>query len=159
MDTHANLIKQFNALPENWNAWLIENIQRGCAPEELAQILLREGLIDPTKTSMHSNQQAQEHLSWLEEIVEQKNRSNPAQDLTQEQKTWLAQALFEQKTKEQIYQTLKAQGLNEIDIANELVHLKQNPILKLLNNSIFITETKLVIGYLRSFCSFKHCLQ
>ncbi|MBC9230864.1 cupin-like domain-containing protein [bacterium SPL81] len=142
MDTHANLIQQFNALPENWNAWLIENIQRGCAPEELAQILLKEGLIDPTKTSMQSSQQAQEHLSWLEQIVEQKNRSNPAQDLTQEQKTWLAQALFEQKTKEQIYQTLKVQGLNEIDIANELVHLKQNPYFKIAQQQHFLLQKR-----------------
>jgi hypothetical protein len=76
-------------------------------PEELAQILLREGLIDPTKTSMHSNQQAQEHLSWLEEIVEQKNRSNPAQDLTQEQKLGWHKPYLNKRLKNRFIKRLK----------------------------------------------------
>jgi hypothetical protein len=46
MDVEINLINQFKALPENWNAWLLENLERGCHPEDLAKILLQEGLIE-----------------------------------------------------------------------------------------------------------------
>jgi hypothetical protein len=36
-----------------------------------------------------------------------------------------------------IYQTLKAQGLNEIDIAVELVELKQNPYFQIAQQQHF----------------------
>jgi len=48
MDTQASLARQFSALSKEWRAWLEENLDRGCNPVDLANILLREGLIDLT---------------------------------------------------------------------------------------------------------------
>ena len=34
-----------DALPEEWQTWLIENVERGCSPQELVQILAKNGFV------------------------------------------------------------------------------------------------------------------
>ncbi|MDH0031090.1 MULTISPECIES: cupin-like domain-containing protein [unclassified Acinetobacter] len=134
MDAQQNLIRQFNALPEEWRAWLEENFERGCNPVELANILLREGLItleaDETFTG------PQESLTGI---------ARPAESTVHfsiEQKKWLAQAVLEKKPQIDIYQTLQAQGLSEKSISQELVQLKQDPYFQIAQQQHFLVKKR-----------------
>ncbi|WHP07469.1 MULTISPECIES: cupin-like domain-containing protein [Acinetobacter] len=134
MDVQQNLIRQFNALPEEWRAWLEENFERGCNPVELANILLREGLItletDETFTG------PQESLTGI---------ASPAESTVHfsiEQKKWLAQAVLEKKAQIDIYQTLQAQGLSEKAITQELLQLKQDPYFQIAQQQHFLVKKR-----------------
>ena len=119
MDAQQNLIRQFNALPEEWRAWLEENFERGCNPVELANILLREGLI---------TLEADETFTGAQELLN--GTTSPAEfsdHFSTEQKKWLAQAVLDKKHQKDIYQTLQVQGLSEKGISEELLQLKQDP--------------------------------
>lgn len=141
MDVEINLINQFKALPENWNAWLLENLERGCHPEDLAKILLQEGLIELNQVKLDGNIENEQNYNWLEQLVAQK-QSFTTSNLNSRQKKWIAEAVLEEKPKNMIYQTLKAQGLNEIDIAIELVELKQNPYFQIAQQQHFLVKKR-----------------
>ncbi|WP_336938575.1 cupin-like domain-containing protein [Acinetobacter modestus] len=141
MDVEINLINQFKALPENWNAWLLENLERGCHPEDLAKILLQEGLIELNPVKLDGNIENEQNYNWLEQLVAQKQSFTPS-NLNSRQKKWIAEAVLEEKPKNMIYQTLKAQGLNEIDIAVELVELKQNPYFQIAQQQHFLVKKR-----------------
>ena len=102
MDAQQNLIRQFNALPEEWRAWLEENFERGCNPVELANILLREGLI---------TLEADETFTGAQELLN--GTTSPAEfsdHFSTEQKKWLAQAVLDKKHQKDIYQNFRYKG-------------------------------------------------
>jgi hypothetical protein len=102
MDAQQNLIRQFNALPEEWRAWLEENFERGCNPVELANILLREGLI---------TLEADETFTGAQELLN--GTTSPAEfsdHFSTEQKKWLAQAVLDKKLKKIFIKHFKYKG-------------------------------------------------
>ncbi|UUM27781.1 cupin-like domain-containing protein [Acinetobacter colistiniresistens] len=141
MDAQQNLARQFSALPEAWRAWLEENLARGCAPIDLVNILLREGLIDLNKDFSASTQAEEQHYRELEQAA----AANPTQlnsVFPPEQKKWLAQAVLDGLSKADIYQTLSQQGLSEIDIALEWVQLKQHPYFQIAQEQHFLLKKR-----------------
>lgn len=141
MDAQINLINQFKALPKNWNDWLLENLERGCNPDDLAKILLQEGLIDLDKVGFESNNEYSQNYAWLEQLIAKKH-DYISNNLNAHQKKWIAEAVLEEKSKVEIYQTLKAQGLNEIDIAAEIVELNQNPYFQIAQQQHFLVKKR-----------------
>ncbi|MFN4316807.1 cupin-like domain-containing protein [Acinetobacter parvus] len=134
MDAQQNLIRQFNALPEEWRAWLEENFERGCNPVELANILLREGLITV---------EADETFTGAQELLN--GTTSPAEfsdHFSTEQKKWLAQAVLDKKHQKDIYQTLQVQGLSEKAISEELLQLKQDPYFQIAQQQHFLVKKR-----------------
>lgn len=141
MDAQENLARQFSALPKEWQAWLEENLERGCAPIDLANILLREGLIDLNKDFSAPIYAEEQHYRELEQAAATK-QTQLSSTFTPEQKKWLAQMLLDGLSKAEIYQSLMKQGLNEIDIASEWVQLKQHPYFQIAEEQHFLLKKR-----------------
>ncbi|NNP78031.1 cupin [Acinetobacter sp. Ac_3412] len=141
MDAQENLARQFNALPKEWQAWLEENLERGCAPIDLANILLREGLIDLNKDFSAPIYAEEQHYRELEQAAATK-QTQLSSTFTPEQKKWLAQMLLDGLSKAEIYQSLMKQGLNENDIAFEWVQLKQHPYFQIAEEQHFLLKKR-----------------
>ncbi|MCI3878347.1 cupin-like domain-containing protein [Acinetobacter higginsii] len=141
MDAQENLARQFNALPKEWQAWLEENLERGCAPIDLANILLREGLIDLNKDFSAPIYAEEQHYRELEQAAATK-QTQLSSTFTSEQKKWLAQMLLDGLSKAEIYQSLMKHGLNENDIAFEWVQLKQNPYFQIAEEQHFLLKKR-----------------
>ncbi|USA53078.1 cupin-like domain-containing protein [Acinetobacter sp. C32I] len=141
MDAQENLARQFNALPKEWQAWLEENLERGCAPIDLANILLREGLIDLNKDFSAPIYTEEQHYRELEQAAAAE-QTQLSSTFTPEQKKWLAQMLLDGLSKAEIYQSLMKQGLNENDIAFEWVQLKQHPYFQIAEEQHFLLKKR-----------------
>ncbi|EPG35503.1 hypothetical protein F907_02871 [Acinetobacter colistiniresistens] len=141
MDAQENLARQFSSLPKEWQAWLEENLARGCAPIDLVNILLREGLIDLYKDFSAPTQAEEQHYRELEQAAAAK-QTQLSSVFTPEQKKWLAQAVLDGLSKADIYQTLTKQGLSEIDIALECVQLKQDPYFQIAQEQHFLLKKR-----------------
>lgn len=141
MDIQSSLMQQFNALPQEWNAWLIENLERGCNPVDLADILLREGLIQPDTEYLEQKPIHPQPYDWLERIAVQK-QTQLSSEFNDQQKKWLAEAVLQQQPRTEIYQTLMAQGLSDIDIALELVQLRQHPYFQIAQKQYFLVQKR-----------------
>lgn len=141
MDDQENLARQFNALPKEWQAWLEENLERGCAPIDLANILLREGLIDLNKDFSAPIYTEEQHYRELEQAAAAE-QTQLSSTFTPEQKKWLAQMLLDGLSKAEIYQSLMKQGLNENDIAFEWVQLKQHPYFQIAEEQHFLLKKR-----------------
>lgn len=141
MDAQENLARQFSELPEAWRAWLEENLERGCAPIDLANILLREGLIDLNKDFSAPIHVEEQHYRELEQAAAAR-QTQFSSVFAPEQKKWLAQAVLDNISKANIYQSLSAQGLSEIDIALEWVQLKQDPYFQIAQEQHFLVRKR-----------------
>ncbi|WP_433847341.1 cupin-like domain-containing protein [Acinetobacter proteolyticus] len=141
MDAQESLARQFNALPKEWQTWLEENLDRGCNPVDLANILLREGLIDLNKNFSAQTQAEEQHYQTLEKVAAEK-QTQLSSKFTTEQKKWLAQAVLDGVSKAEIYYSLVKQGLSEIDIALEWVQLKQHPYFQIAQEQHFLLKKR-----------------
>ncbi|MCH7296480.1 cupin-like domain-containing protein [Acinetobacter higginsii] len=141
MDAQENLARQFSALPNEWQAWLEENLERGCAPIDLANILLREGLIDLNKDFSAPIYAEEQHYREREQAAAAE-QTQLSSTFTPEQKKWLAQMLLDGLSKAEIYQSLMKQGLNENDIAFEWVQLKQHPYFQIAEEQHFLLKKR-----------------
>lgn len=128
MESKYNLIEEFDALPQEWNAWLIENLERNCNPLDLLEILWGEGLISTSPLMlMTAAKSSTEFHDWLKKISQQTQQRNTRNELQNGAKKWLAKAILDEKSQSEIYSTLTSQGFNQSDIANEILNLKQHP--------------------------------
>lgn len=141
MDAQENLARQFSALPNEWQAWLEENLERGCAPIDLVNILLREGLIDLNKDFSAPIYTEEQHYRELEQAAAAE-QTQLSSTFTPEQKKWLAQMLLDGLSKAEIYQSLMKEGLNENDIAFEWVQLKQHPYFQIAEEQHFLLKKR-----------------
>lgn len=141
MDTQENLARQLNALPQEWQQWLEENLERGCHPNELVRILRREGLIDLDKNVAPQAPLEPQHYHQLEQIALEK-QAQLSSAFNPQQKKWLAQAVLNGADQTYIYQSLQQQGLSEIDIALELVQLKQHPYFQIAQEQHFLVQKR-----------------
>ncbi|ENX40585.1 cupin-like domain-containing protein [Acinetobacter courvalinii] len=141
MDTQENLARQLNALPQEWQQWLEENLERGCHPNDLVRILRREGLIDLDKNVAPQTSLEPQHYHQLEQIALEK-QEQLSSAFNPQQKKWLAQAVLNGADQTYIYQSLQQQGLSEIDIALELVQLKQHPYFQIAQEQHFLVQKR-----------------
>ncbi|MCH7351038.1 MULTISPECIES: cupin-like domain-containing protein [unclassified Acinetobacter] len=141
MDMQDNLARQFSSLPLEWQLWLEENLERGCAPIELTNILLREGLIDLNKEFSTHIQIDEQHYRDLEDSATEK-QAQLSSALNTQQKKWLALAVLDGSHKAYIYQSLQQQGLSETDIAFEFVQLKQHPYFQIAQEQHFLVKKR-----------------
>lgn len=141
MNTQENLTKQFNGLPIEWQTWLEENLDRGCDPVELAKVLHSEGLLKFEQNFVNHQPINDTYFQQFEQIAEQK-QSQLSSSFSVAQKKWLAQQVLQGVDKPCIYQTLKSEGLSEIDIALEWVLLKQDPYFQLAQEQHFLVNKR-----------------
>lgn len=141
MDAQESLARQISALPKEWHAWLEENLERGCNPVDLTNILLREGLIDLNKNFSAPTQLEEQHYQTLEKVATEK-QTQLRSTFTPQQKQWLAQAVLDGLSKAEIYYSLVKQGLSEIDIALEWVQLKQHPYFQIAQEQHFLVKKR-----------------
>ena len=93
MDAQENLARQFSALPKEWQIWLEENLERGCRPTDLVNILLREGLIDLDQNFAAQVQLEPQHDHQQEQTALEK-QAQLSITFNQQQQKWLAQAVL-----------------------------------------------------------------
>ncbi|QER40643.1 cupin-like domain-containing protein [Acinetobacter suaedae] len=141
MNQSENLFRQFNNLSEEWKIWIVENLERGCAPTDLMHILIKEGLITSVQEATIKQDIHPQYYTWLEQIVQQKQNLSTT-TLNDAQKKWLAEAVLDQIPRIEIYHTLITQGANEIDIAIELTQLKQHPYFQIAQQQHFLNRKR-----------------
>lgn len=141
MHDEKNISEQFTMLPAEWNAWLLENLERGCDPIDLANVLIREGLIKVSQKSFLDNHIDKEYSTRVEQLIEEKE-SNLKTHLNFQQKKLVAEMLLEQKTETEIYQNLRGEGICKTAIAIELFELKNNPYFKVAQEQFFLVRKR-----------------
>lgn len=141
MDAQENLARQFSTLPKEWQIWLEENLERGCRPTDLVNILLREGLIDLDQNFAAQVQLEPQHDHQQKQTALEK-QAQLSITFNQQQQKWLAQAVLNGTDQAYIYQTLQQQGLSEIDITLELAQLKQHPYFQIAQEQHFLVRKR-----------------
>lgn len=141
MHDEKNISEQFNMLPAEWNAWLLENLERGCDPIDLANVLIREGLIKVSQEYFLDNHIDKEYFTGVEQLIEEKE-SNLKTHLNFQKKKLIAEMLLEQKTETEIYQNLRDEGICETAIEIELFELKNNPCFKVAQEQSFLVRKR-----------------
>lgn len=110
----------FEQLPQDWQAWVLENLQRGCDPQGIADILHQQGF----RVSTGQQQAVIEQLDDTEQAL--------FKDISETTwKKWLAQALVEQTPEAVIRERLSAAGLSEAWIELALAEGRNSPYLAL----------------------------
>lgn len=110
----------FMQLPEDWQTWVVENLQRGCDPQGIADILHQQGF-------RVSNAQQHAVVKQLDDA--EKVLFSQLQESTW--KKWLAQAFIEHMPEAQMIQHLQAAGLDAAWIEQAMVEARNSPYLAL----------------------------
>lgn len=112
-----------DTLPSEWKKWVMENVERGCNPAELAQILSDNGFAV-------ENPIAESHVTQSNLQTESMSSESHAA-LSFEWKKWLAHSVINQTPQDSIMALLQTKGYSEQVIQTELAQIKHNPYVDL----------------------------
>ncbi len=129
----------FNELPEDWQSWVVENLERGCDPQGIGQILHEHGFRAITGANHEIVRgDGDDRLALLEvppsnnnAVTESTTKIGGQSGLSHDWKKWLAQCVMNKVSVDHIFQVLRDTGFSDVDIQVELAQLQQNPYFEL----------------------------
>ena len=119
-NTSLDNMQWFQQLPQDWQSWVLENLQRGCDPQGIADVLHQHGF----RISADQQQAVAQQLEATDQAVfNQLNQNN--------WKKWLAQAVVEHTPEAEIVQRLQSAGLDAPWIQQALAEARNSPYVAL----------------------------
>lgn len=119
-DISLDNMSWFKQLPKDWQSWVLENLQRGCDPQGIADVLHQNGF----RVSAGEQQAAVQQLDNTEQQLFKAHTEHGW-------KKWLAQALLAHTPEADIVQQLQDAGLDATWIQQALAEAQQSPYLSL----------------------------
>lgn len=117
-NTQLDDMQWFKQLPQDWQGWVLENLQRGCDPQGIADILYQQGF----RISTRQQQAVAEQLNATgQALFNQINEGN--------WKKWLVRAVVEHMPEAAFTQRLQNAGLDAGWIQQALTEVRNSPYL------------------------------
>lgn len=124
--TEADQSNWFKSLPVDWQGWVIENIERGCDPVEIAHTLKAHGW-----GAVHLSAASIEGQIRSSTMQAEESGLLSTSSLSADWQKWLVQCDVEKIPDEQVIATLQQEGYTEAVIRREMANLRQSPYAEL----------------------------